>query len=420
MRRQSTPIYATVGSICAILMIASAVAQDDRITPTKNPQEPTNTKAANEKNQDPKKTFEQIVAEVRENEKKINQLFSSIPVGFPKRQIEHLGRINALKKSTQALKIQLESAAITAYQLDPKKNRFAAKLVFSTLVHKLEITTVNPAYDPQGALEIAEMLLETDLEGEPLGPLRLEDVAYQAFLASYAIEDFARADLMLKKIEDKGIALQETMRAELTDAQEKWQKELMIRRLESNTDDLPRVKLETSEGDIVVELFENHAPQTVGNFVSLVEKHFYDGLPFFLVKPSQIAQTGCPDGDGSGDAGYQIPCECYREQIRHHFTGTLSMSNSGRDSGGSQFFITHQRDGQFDGKFTAFGRVIEGLDVVYRLKIADGTISNVATPRATDPSTIVKATVIRKRDHPYTPTRAAKKLENNLDRSVPD
>ena len=84
------------------------------------------------------------------------------------------------------------------------------------------------------------------------------------------------------------------------------------------------------------------------------------------------------------------------------------MANEGRDTGGSQFFITHQRYGQHDARYTAFGRVIEGMDVVYRLKTADPE-KLTTTP---EPSKIIKATVIRKRDHPYSPSRIAKKPVN--------
>ncbi len=421
MRQQSIPVSLVIGSICAVLLMATGIhAQDNPVTPTEPLLQPTNPigDVLPAANQNQEKTFQQIVDEVRANEKQINKLFSSIPIGFPKKQMEQMSQIEFLKKSNEALKSQLEAAAFKAFRLDPKKNRGAVQLVFATMRKKLEVTPISPEYDPRGALEIAEMMLDTDLDSDPPGPVRLEDVAYQAFLASYAIEDYARADLMLKKIEDKGLSLQPSVRQELTDAQEKWQRELMIRRLESNTDDLPRVKLETSEGDIVVELFENHAPQTVGNFIYLVDRNFYDELPFFLVQPGRIAQTGCPTGDGSGDAGYYIPSETDREQIRHHFTGTLSMANSGRDTGGSQFFITHQRNGQFDGKYTAFGRVIEGMDVVYRLKIVNQTrpVSlDYGTPPA--PSIIHKATVIRKRDHTYAPTRIEKNAEANVDGS---
>lgn len=417
MRQLSILISMATMPICAIpLMVAVSNAQELPVPSV----EPTITQGADatKSNQEEEKTFQQIVAEVRENEKQINKLFGSIPIGFPQKQIEHMGRIEALKKSNKILNAQLETAAFKAFQLDPKQDPNAAQVVFSTMVNKLKVSPAHPEYDPQGALEIAEMMLQTVLGVEPIGRIQPEDVAYQAFLASYAIEDYDRADLMLKRIEEKGLALQQVVRNELADAQEKWQRELIIRRLETKADDLPRVKLETSEGDIVVELFENHAPQTVGNFIYLVEKRFYDELPFFLVQPGGIAQTGCNAGDGTGDAGYQIPCEVDREQIRHHFTGTLSMSNTGRDTGGSQFFITHQRNGQFDGKFTAFGRVIEGLDIVYKLQAFDGT--KPGAPEAgtkPTPSTIVKATVLRKRDHSYAPTRVASNPENKVERS---
>lgn len=417
MRQPSSLLFVTISFICAAFCIATDVhAQEVPATPDETIQQPETASPTDESPQAievQEKTFQEIMAAVRKNESQINRLFSTIPIGFPKKQVEHMDRIKALKKTNEVLKSQLEAAAIQAFKTAPEKNRGASRLVFNTLIRKLEVTPANPVFDPQGALKLAEMMLESNLDTDPPGPVRLEEVAYQAFLASYALEDFERANKMLKIIEDKGINLQETLRKELIDADDKWQRELMIRRLESNTDDLPRVKLETSEGDIVVELFENHAPQTVGNFISLVEKNFYNDLSFFLVKPGGIAQTGCPVGDGSTDAGYQIPCECYREQIRHHFTGTLSMANSGRDTGSSQFFITHQRNGQFDGQFTAFGRVIEGMDVVYRLKIADGTKpENLRSSSAPPASSITKATVIRKRNHPYTPTRVAKKTDN--------
>lgn len=362
-------------------------------------------------NQD--KSFEQIVSEVRSNERLINRLYSSMPIGFPKQQQESLNRIDELKKTNAVLKKEMEAAAIRAFREEPKKNRLAVQMVFRALTKKLEISENNNHFDPQGALELAEMMLETDLDAEPRGPIRMADVAYQAFLASYALDDFARADLMLKKIEDIGVPMRASMRTELSDAQEKWKRELMIRRLESNADDLPRVKFETTEGDFVVELYENHAPRTVGNFISLVERNFYNDLTFFDVKPGRIAQTGCPVNDGSGSAGYQIPCECYEDEIRHHFSGTLSMSNSGRDTGGSQFFVAHQRIGQWDGRFTVFGRVIEGMDVVRKFQ---PTHSEANPTEGVDPpaqTTILKATVIRKRDHEYTPSRVADKPDSN-------
>lgn len=354
-----------------------------------------------------KKTFAEIVAQIRKNEGKINRLFSTIPIGFPEQQTAHMNEIEQLKAENGALKGQMESAALTAYKTNAGADRRAARIVFSILSDKIDVVTRDGFFDPQGALEIADMMMKAGSEnGETQGQIPATDIAYQAFRASFAIEDFDQADKMLKTIENSGISIRPSIREQMEKTRELWNRELKIRRLESSTDDLPRVKLETSAGDIVVELFENHAPQTVANFISLVEKHLYDDLTFFHVIPGEFAKTGCPLDNGSGDPGYRIPSEYDREQIRHHFSGTLSMVNSGRDTGGSQFRILHQPNGQFDGNSTAFGRVIEGMDVVYHLNRINPKKKKLD---AVEPSTIQKATVIRKRDHEYPFSRIAKK-----------
>jgi len=179
-----------------------------------------------------------------------------------------------------------------------------------------------------------------------------------------------------------------------------WDRELQLRLKETEADDLPRVKFETSVGDFEVELFENHAPETVGNFINLVEKGFYDGLTFHVVRPGTLSQSGCPLGDGKGNPGYKIACECYGEDIRHHFSGTISMSNSGRDTGGSQFFIAHQPNPVLDGKYTVFGRILDNIDLIYEMNPVDKTQP---IPGQLEPSVIKKVTVIRKRDHEYVP-----------------
>jgi cyclophilin family peptidyl-prolyl cis-trans isomerase len=152
---------------------------------------------------------------------------------------------------------------------------------------------------------------------------------------------------------------------------------------------------------IVLELFENEAPETVGNFISLVEKPFYDGLTFHRVIKNFMAQGGDPKGDGSGGPGYQIYCECHKPDKRRHFQGSLSMAHAGRDTGGSQFFLTfkqtpHLNDGP--NCHTCFGRVIEGMEVLSKLQRRDPQAAS-----APSADSIVKAEVIRKRDHVYQP-----------------
>lgn len=159
---------------------------------------------------------------------------------------------------------------------------------------------------------------------------------------------------------------------------------------------LPQVLLQTSQGEIVIELAEDHAPNTVANFITLIEKGFYNGLTFHRVIPGFVAQGGCPLGNGTGGPGYKIPCECGRPDHLKHGRGVLSMAHAGKDTGGSQFFITLGPQPHLDGKHTVFGRVVKGMEVVDKLK----------QPRfGTKPDVIKQAKVLRKRNHPYKVTK---------------
>ena len=179
-------------------------------------------------------------------------------------------------------------------------------------------------------------------------------------------------------------------------------RELVLRSNEAAADDLPRVKLTTSKGDIVLELFENDAPETVGNFISLVKDGYYDGLTFHRVLDGFMAQGGCPTGDGTGGPGYNIRCECYKPEYRRHFTGSLSMAKGrARNTGGSQFFLTFVRTDELDGKHTVFGRVVDGMDIVNSIQRFDASVSN----DALTPDVIKKAEVLRDRGHEYKPTK---------------
>lgn len=180
--------------------------------------------------------------------------------------------------------------------------------------------------------------------------------------------------------------------------------ELQLRQREAKANDLPRVRLKTSKGDIVVELFENQAPNTVANFINLVEKGFYNGTKFHRVMEDFMAQGGDPAGDGTGGPGYNIACECYTPEARSHFTGSLSMAHAGRDTGGSQFFLTFRRTKGLDGKHTVFGRVIEGMDVLNRLTRTYDPMTNQPFP-GVEPDVLESAEVIRKRDHEYVPRK---------------
>ena len=142
--------------------------------------------------------------------------------------------------------------------------------------------------------------------------------------------------------------------------------------------------METSKGDIVLELHYKETPLTVTNFVGLAEgtfdaakgKPFYDGLKFHRVISDFMIQGGDPKGNGTGGPGYRFEDEIV-ETLRHDGPGVLSMANAGAGTNGSQFFITHVETPWLDGKHTVFGRVLEGQNVVD--KIAQGDTINKLT-----------------------------------------
>ena len=128
----------------------------------------------------------------------------------------------------------------------------------------------------------------------------------------------------------------------------------------------------THEGEIVLSLDFNAAPNTVANFVELASKGFYDGLSFHRVIPGFMIQGGDPNGNGSGGPGYTIDDE---PNALKHETGVISMANRGPNTAGSQFFITQLPQPHLDGKQTVFGKVLSGQDVVCRIEQGDPIIN---------------------------------------------
>jgi len=131
-------------------------------------------------------------------------------------------------------------------------------------------------------------------------------------------------------------------------------------------------EIHTSKGVMKIEFFEEDAPNTVKNFVDLINNDFYNGLTFHRVIPNFVIQGGCPDGTGAGGPGYKIDCELDGEN-QFHDRGVLSMAHAGRNTGGSQFFICHSRDNtaHLDRNHTCFGRVFEGLEVIDAIQGGD-------------------------------------------------
>lgn len=126
--------------------------------------------------------------------------------------------------------------------------------------------------------------------------------------------------------------------------------------------------IETEKGNLVLELFASDVPVTVNNFVFLAREGFYDGTTFHRVIPDFMAQGGDPTGTGRGGPGYSFPDEFTQHA---HVAGTLSMANAGPDTNGSQFFITYTPQHGLDGKHSVFGQLIQGMDVLEKIKNGD-------------------------------------------------
>ena len=138
-------------------------------------------------------------------------------------------------------------------------------------------------------------------------------------------------------------------------------------------------EIHTHKGVMKVEFYEQDAPKAVKNFTDLAQKGFYDGLTFHRVIPDFVIQGGCPNSregskgmPGTGGPGYKIDCELTGDN-QYHDRGVLSMAHSGRNTGGSQFFICHSRrnTAHLDRNHTCFGKVVEGLDIIDQIKAGD-------------------------------------------------
>ena len=155
----------------------------------------------------------------------------------------------------------------------------------------------------------------------------------------------------------------------------------------SNLEDGMYAKINTTKGEILIQLEYEKTPLTVANFVGLAEgtlknnkkeagTPYYDGLKFHRVIADFMVQGGCPDGTGSGSPGYSFADE-FHPELKHDKGGILSMANSGPTTNGSQFFITHKETSWLDGKHTVFGHVVEGMDIVN--SIAQDDVMNTVT-----------------------------------------
>jgi cyclophilin family peptidyl-prolyl cis-trans isomerase len=244
------------------------------------------------------------------------------------------------------------------------------------------------------------------LRGAQLDPAEAPKAVYMLADATFAEQRFEEVGSILETIPESALARDARLRGDVERLRplavehiDLWAAEQELRAAEAETGDLPMAEIHTSKGRVVIELFENEAPNTVANFISLAESGFYDGTKFHRFVPDFMVQGGDPNSKddapedagapGSGNPGYFIPDEHDRDDHRNHFRDSLAMAKQpAPNTAGCQFYLNHRPTPWLNGRHTVFGRVVDGLDVRLELREDDE---------------ITAIVILRKRDHEYAP-----------------
>lgn len=330
--------------------------------------------------------WKKILAELRDLK------FQQYPEAGVERRVEISKRYDELIAQGDAMLGDLVASALEAFTEAPNQDMAITQFLVGIVTWDCQ------GDDYEKGFDLAQNLIDHGLE--------LPHLYAVAGEAAFCTNHFDLAEKYFNEATRAGVALNKEMQAhqqQIGYYKVAWAKEEKIREAEAKADDLPRVEVTTEHGKMVIELFENEAPNTVANFISLVKKGFYDGLTFHRVLPNFMAQGGCPEGTGSGGPGYRIECECVRPDSRKHFRGSLSMAHAGPDTGGSQFFLCFVPTIGLDGPpspshHTVFGRVIEGFDQLAKIKRRDPEADSPG-----EPDKIISMKVLRDRGHEYVP-----------------
>ncbi len=344
--------------------------------------------------------FQQLLNELKTNERQVNQLVISMPVGFQDKRQAQQAKIEMLRARNQAILVELKPLAIESFEKFPNTQEFVTTYLLQNL--QLQLTGKNYRlipFDPFAAMASYQRLSN--------GGVKLPVLQMFGYRTHYLLNDFEGAKNSLQQAAALGQVLEPKVWEDLIQVGEAWNRELEFRKQDREKQN-PLVQIELDCGELTVELFEDQAPNTVANFITLVEDGFYNGLIFYQVNPTEVAIAGSPTNDGQGGPGFNIGLETAGENIRHHFAGVLSMVPDGQQLAASRFLITKQPRLQFNGRLPAFGRIIEGLENLYKIQVVNRT-TPLSSEDTTVPTRINKMTVVRKRDHEY----VAEKATNN-------
>jgi cyclophilin family peptidyl-prolyl cis-trans isomerase len=249
--------------------------------------------------------------------------------------------------------------------------------------------------------ELAQYLIDIGYEDEQ------KEIYAMIGRNALALNDFAMAKKYYEKAAQVQVfpEMEQRVGVSVIEAEKKWPIEVEARKKDAEKGDLPRIEFETTKGKFVIEMFEDEAPNAVANIIHLVEKGFYTDMLFHRVEKHVVVQTGCPNGDGTGDAGYMIKGDHANPNTRPHFRGSVGLALAGSDpeTGGSQFYICRVPLNHLDGRFIIFGRIIEGMDTVEHLNEAVSSDKKESEEPKLVPDRILNAKVLRKRNHDYVP-----------------
>ena len=340
--------------------------------------------------------FQKLIQEIRINEARVNKLVITMPVGFPEKRDLQKRQIEALRNRNLAIRDELLPAAQKSFDEFPNTQ----PQITNFLLQNIQVMLTGRNYrkmpfDPFAALQSCERMIIGGVQNPTLYSFK--------YRSNYILNNFPEAGRSVQKAIMLGQEVDPKIFDDLKEMHRRFEEEKIMRQQDA-TNGNPQVRIETDCGVMLVELFEDHAPNTVANFITLVQDGFYNGLSFYQASPTEVVLTGSPSDDGRGGPGYQIKSEANLEGARSHFTGTLSMMASGQTSSGSLFLITKQPRLQYDGKITPFGRVIEGLENLYQIKIVNRS-ANVSRDDPTKPTKIIRMTVVKKRNHEYVPEK---------------
>ena len=360
------------------------------------------------------KAYMEMDTEYRELGKKLKAMKIEYQDAKPERRQEIDAQYSGLFRQGLDLHKKSVELALDAYDEAPNRNPFVNNLLYLTVAYEFE----REHYEE--AVRLFKRLSTSGI------PAELGRFYVYAGLSAMLSMNYGEADEWLKKAGESGelkkafedwaqskegselfrpMQMQMQMAASIKEA---WEKEQEIRKAETDAGEqdpakkLPRVEITTTKGKFVLELFENEAPNTVANFISLVESGFYNDTLFHRVLPHFMAQGG----QGNG-VDFTLDDECGNRfpQYRKHFRGSISMANTGRpNTNSSQFFLTFVPTYHLDGGHTVFGRVVEGIEVLSDIQRFDPDDEDGMVPEL---DRIIEAKVLNKRDHAYEAKRNA-------------